>query len=146
MIRIWSVLSITLVALSVIGSAVEAAVEVQIISPEPGIPAYGSIVLEARVESSERIVQVEVFVDGARAARFSKPPYRISLDLGQGNLEHSFRVLAIGRSGARAADPVGESVATRPRVRGSGPRWSVAWTRAHRAGARVGSVSAVARA
>lgn len=85
---------------------------VNITSPSKDQPAFGSQVISATVESSETIIKVTFYVDGRRLGEVLAPPYQFTADIGQGNVEHSFKVIAHTSSGA-----VGSGEITTPKVR-----------------------------
>jgi Ca-activated chloride channel family protein len=76
-----------------------AALDVLLRSPRPGTPAFGEVTIEADVLGGERIAEVEFRVDGEVVGRLSHPPWRLTVDLGQDNLEHLFEVTARTVSG-----------------------------------------------
>ncbi len=75
-------------------AAPAAALDVLLRSPRPGKPAVGVVTIEADVLGGERIAEVEFEVDGEVVGRLTAPPWRLTVDLGQDNVEHAFEVTA----------------------------------------------------
>ena len=73
--------------------------------------ALGEVEVVARVESREPVRSVALVVDGQPQAILDSPPFRWIVDVGERNEEHSFKVVAISRSGERA-----EAVVETPRL------------------------------
>jgi Ca-activated chloride channel family protein len=80
-------------------AAPAAALDVLLRSPRPGKPAFGALTIEADVLGGERVAEVEFRVDGEVVGRLTEPPWRLTVDLGQDNLEHLFEVTARTVSG-----------------------------------------------
>ena len=70
------------------------AIEVIIRQPPPDLPALGRVEVDAEVISGAPVTEVVIRVDGRVAGRLEEPPFRISVDLGEDNLEHLFEVTA----------------------------------------------------
>lgn len=94
------------------GSApADSPIAVAITNPAPGAPSFGEFEIEAEVYAEEAIRLVEFYVDGELAGSSSKRPHRVKVDLGYENLEHTYRVVAHGVSGA-----VGEETLVTPAI------------------------------
>ncbi len=74
--------------------------EVGLIEPLAGQPAFGTVELAAEVRGGEA-ARVEFWYDGRLVGALERPPWRLSLDVGQENAERRFRVVAIAADGAR---------------------------------------------
>jgi len=74
-------------------------------------PALGEVEVVARVESSEPVRSVALFVDGRPQAILESAPYRWIVDVGERNEEHSFQVVATSQSGEQV-----EAVVETPRL------------------------------
>ena len=86
----------------VLAAAPAAAIDVLLRSPRANTPAFGEVTIEADVLSGEPVAEVEFRVDGRVVARLEQPPWRLTVDLGEGNDEHVFEVTARTASGAEA--------------------------------------------
>jgi Ca-activated chloride channel homolog len=75
-------------------SASWGAIDIALVSPSVTEPAFGLLELVAEVTSDTPVRYVDFFVDGQRAGRVERPPYRLELDIGQANVEHTFRAVA----------------------------------------------------
>ena len=75
--------------------------QVRIVEPAPGAPAFGPVQVTAEVRGPRPAV-VEFWLDGRRAATADRPPWRRTLDTGQENVPRRLRVVAIGADGNRA--------------------------------------------
>jgi Ca-activated chloride channel homolog len=89
----------------------EAPVAVAILNPTPSAPSFGEFEVAAEVYAEEPIRQVEFYVDGKLVGTDYKRPYRVKIDVGYENLEHRYRVVAYGASGA-----VGEETVVTPPI------------------------------
>ena len=89
-----------------------AALDVLLLSPRGGQPAFGFVVVEAEVLSSAPVVEVVFQVDGRLAARLTEPPWRVEIDVGHDNVGHRFEVEARDAAGATASASA-ESAAVR---------------------------------
>ena len=74
-------------------------------------PALGEVEVVARVESSNPIRSVALTVNGRPQAILESAPYRWVVDVGGGNEEHTFKVVATDHAGATA-----EAVVVTPRL------------------------------
>lgn len=75
--------------------------EVAILKPEPGIPAFGFIEVEAEIyPPATEIERVEFYIDGLRVGIAEQRPYRIVLDMGQENVSHDIEVAAVHADGS----------------------------------------------
>lgn len=86
------------------------AILVSILRPGSGQAVFGRVELAAEVFSDEPLDRVEFYVDGALEAQVRRPPWSVTLDVGEDNRDRRFEVVARGRWGGvgRAA------VATHP--------------------------------
>ena len=94
-----------LVALVAAGLAVApsaAAIDVFLISPRPQVGVFGDVTIEADVLSPEGATTVVFRVDGRVVGRLSEPPWRLTVDVGQGNVPHTFEAIATDATGATA--------------------------------------------
>lgn len=94
--------SLLLVALALgpAGASADSPIAVAITNPAPDTPSFGAFEVEAEVYSQEPIQKVEFYVDGRLVGAANKRPYRVKVDLGYENEEHTYRVVARGASGA----------------------------------------------
>jgi Ca-activated chloride channel homolog len=70
---------------------------VQIVSPPPGQPVFGEIEIRAAVRGAVR--KVEFYLDNLRVGVVEAPPWRVVVDVGNDNAEHSIEVVAYGAAG-----------------------------------------------
>jgi Ca-activated chloride channel family protein len=70
--------------------------------PEPDAPLFGQVELAAEVSPEGVEARVEFFIDGEKAGEAEKPPYRITVDVGDENREHEVRARAVAYSGVSA--------------------------------------------
>lgn len=69
--------------------------EVGLVSPRPGRPVFGEVVLQAAIyPPSAPVEAVEFFVDYRRVGRLTQPPWRLEVDVGEENRDHHFQVIA----------------------------------------------------
>lgn len=69
--------------------------EVGLVSPRPGRPVFGEVVLQAAIyPPSAPVEAVEFFVDYRRVGRLTEPPWRLEVDVGEENRDHHFQVIA----------------------------------------------------
>ena len=80
------------------------AVAVRILSPAADQPVFGPTQVDVKVDAGEPVEQVELFVNGKLMGAVKKPPYRITVDLGDENIKREFRAVAHTASGAVGAD------------------------------------------
>ena len=71
-----------------------AAIDVEIVAPATGAPAFGVIEVVAEVSSGSPLEYVECFVDGRRLGRLRSPPFRWIVDVGEDNEERVIEVSA----------------------------------------------------
>ena len=72
--------------------------QVRLVSPPPNQPLFGQIEIRAEV-SGAAVTKVEFYLDSLRIGVVEKPPYRVLVDVGQQNTEHSIEVVAYGPAG-----------------------------------------------
>jgi Ca-activated chloride channel family protein len=75
--------------------------ELSVVSPPSGTPAYGVVDLAVRVKSPVPLKWVDYYVDGQRAGRVESPPWKMRFDLGQSNAGHQVRAVAEDVLGGR---------------------------------------------
>ena len=75
-------------------------IDIFVRSPRQGEAVFGPVEVSIEVLSSEPIVSVEIELDGELAARFSEPPYRTTVDLGEENRSHILEITATDATGA----------------------------------------------
>jgi Ca-activated chloride channel family protein len=73
-------------------------VTVRLVSPAPSQPLFGEVEIRAEVQGAP-VSKVEFYVDSLRVGVAERPPWRIVVDVGQDNREHSIEVLAYGPNG-----------------------------------------------
>lgn len=92
--------AIALLSLALVGAAPAAkpaaqrGMDVKLVSPPGGTPAFGEIDLAVRVKSPVPLKWVDYYVDGARAGRVEAPPWKLRFDVGQSNVGHQVRAIA----------------------------------------------------
>ncbi len=74
------------------------AAEIRLASPAPNQPLFGEVEIRAEVQGAP-VSKVEFYVDSLRVGVAEKAPWRIVVDVGQDNKEHSIEVLAYGPNG-----------------------------------------------
>jgi Ca-activated chloride channel family protein len=83
---------------------------VSFITPKQDQPVIGEILVEANVLSVQPIRDVTFFMDGSPVGMLTSAPYRLQVDLGEENVEHTFEVVAVDMQGSVAR----ASITTRP--------------------------------
>ena len=73
-------------------------IRVVITSPDAEVAAFGEVVFSVDVTAEEPIDKVDFFVDGTLAASDDRPPYRVTVDSGERNVEKRFTAVAHGLS------------------------------------------------
>ena len=77
---------------------------VRIVSPAAGQSVFGEIEVEVAIDPpGAPVARVEVYVDGRRAGSATSPPWKVPVDVGQGNVGHHFEVIAYDGQGAKAS-------------------------------------------
>lgn len=74
--------------------AAQRGMDVKVVSPPGGTPAFGEIDLAVRVKSPVPLKWVDYYVDGQRAGRVEAPPWKLRFDVGQSNVGHQVRAIA----------------------------------------------------
>jgi len=87
-----------LLALILWASPSAAAPSVRILSPPPNQPLFGEVEIRAQVTGAA-VSRVEFYLDSLRIGVAEAPPWRIVVDVGQQNADHSIEVVAYGPSG-----------------------------------------------
>jgi Ca-activated chloride channel homolog len=96
-----------LAGLAALAAALPAAgLDVLLLSPRPGQPAFGKVEVRADVLSAAPVAELVVRVDGRLAARLTEPPWRVDVDVGQDNVGHRFEVEVRDAEGATATAAV----------------------------------------
>jgi len=80
-----------------------AAIDVFITSPKPAEGVFGEVAVIAEVLSAEPVRDVVLRLDGLEVGRRTQPPWRWTVDVGQGNVPHTFEVTARAASGESAS-------------------------------------------
>lgn len=79
---------------------------VHILEPAGDQPVFGKVEIVAEVEAGDPVSSVEFFVNGRSRGVLREPPYRLQVDVGQGNQEHRFEVRAWTATGLTATATV----------------------------------------
>ncbi|MEE8366894.1 MAG: VWA domain-containing protein, partial [Thermoanaerobaculia bacterium] len=90
------------IGLGLIGRPLVAELDVDLLSPEPGVPIFGEVEMVAEIFDGDGSEIVEFFLDGVKAGERLESPYRIWVDVGEENREHRFEVRANQSGGASA--------------------------------------------
>ena len=69
------------------------ALEVWFERPRPSEFVFGDVEVLIRAAPEEEVGTVQLIVDGREVALFDRPPFRVAVNVGQGNTEHEFRVV-----------------------------------------------------
>jgi Ca-activated chloride channel family protein len=73
---------------------------VGILAPMQGEPLFGEVEVRVAVRpAGAAIRRVEVYLDGVQVGVLAKPPWRIAIDVGEGNMEHRIEVVATDANG-----------------------------------------------
>lgn len=75
------------------------AVAIAITNPRAGVTSFGEFDIEALVFSEEVVAKVEFWVDGEKIGVLTKRPYRLRVDVGYENEEHTYRIVATTLTG-----------------------------------------------
>jgi Ca-activated chloride channel family protein len=71
---------------------------VRLVSPAASQPLFGEVEIRAEIQGAP-VSKVEFYLDSLRVGVVEAPPWRIVVDVGQNNMEHSIEVLAYGPGG-----------------------------------------------
>jgi Ca-activated chloride channel homolog len=82
------------------------AIDVFLTSPRPQTGVFGEVTIEADVLSSEPVLEVVFRVDGQVVGRRTEPPWRVTVDVGQANVPHTFEATARDAAGDTATGRV----------------------------------------
>lgn len=82
------------------GLLADEAITVSLDRPDPFQPAWGLVDVEAVVIAEEEIERVVFYVDGLVIDELDKPPWKLTVNLGEDIGDHRFEVIAYGASGA----------------------------------------------
>jgi Ca-activated chloride channel homolog len=74
--------------------AAQRGMQIQVVSPPSGTPAFGEVDLAVKVKSPVPLKWVDYYVDGQRAGRVEAPPWKLRFDVGQSNAGHQVRAIA----------------------------------------------------
>lgn len=74
--------------------------DVLLLAPPSEKPVFGQVTVTAEVLAAEPVAEVVFLVDGRVVKRLDEPPWTITVDVGQRNVEHSFEVVARTATGA----------------------------------------------
>ncbi len=107
-----SILSLVALATSLAASPAAGEMVVTFDSPSPFDPVRGEVEIAAAVGGAEAVERVVFSVDGMAVGERVRPPYRLTVDVGPDNAEHTFVVVAYGVAGGRAT-----ASRTTPRLR-----------------------------
>jgi VWFA-related protein len=83
-----------------------AAIDVFLTSPRPQSGVFGEVTIEAEVLSAHPIVEVVFRVDGEVVGRRGEPPWRVTVDIGQDNVPHTFEAVGTDAAGDSATGRV----------------------------------------
>jgi Ca-activated chloride channel homolog len=83
-----------------------AAIDVFLTSPRPQTGVFGEVTIEADVLSSSPVLEVVFRVDGQVVGRRTSPPWRVTVDVGQANVPHTFEAIARDAAGDTATGRV----------------------------------------
>ena len=102
-VRIAPIPMITLIVLVALAPAALFAQEapgLAIVSPAAGVPAFGAleVVVEPRGLTPRRM---EFWFNGIKAGELTRPPWKLTIDTGEDNIERRFRVVATAAGGQR---------------------------------------------
>lgn len=86
-------------ALGASASAGAAAFDIGIVEPPAGRPVFGVIEVVIELRGRER-AKVDLYVDDRRVGTREEPPYRFTVDVGQDNVPHTLRAVAVAEDGA----------------------------------------------
>ena len=75
-----------------------AAPSVRLVSPPPNQPLFGQVEIRAEVTGA-KASRVEIYLDNLRVGVLEAPPWRLVVDVGPENAEHSIEVVAYGPAG-----------------------------------------------
>ncbi len=92
-------LAILAFALGGVPSARAAGVEVAILDPGPFSAVSGKVPVRIQVESKEPVQRVRLYVDDKLVTVLTQPPWEVTVDVGDQNVEHVFRAVALTASG-----------------------------------------------
>ena len=99
-------LAVVMLLAALSASAAQAPLQVIITSPTPGQVVFGDVTVSVMIVPAGTPVSVVFWVDGRAVMELTSPPYRTTVDVGQENTEHVFRVVAHSRDGATDEDTV----------------------------------------
>jgi Ca-activated chloride channel family protein len=85
------------------GAAAPAGPVVRIVSPASGQTLFGEIEIRAEVRGAG-VRKVEFYLDSLRVGVVEEPPWRVVVDVGLENAEHSIEVVAYGPAGPIGSD------------------------------------------
>ncbi|MFN7942755.1 MAG: VWA domain-containing protein [Thermoanaerobaculia bacterium] len=83
-----------------VARAASPALSVAVVRPAPGDPVFGTIEIALDVRGAA--TRVELTLDGKPLGQLTKPPWSITADVGEENVERRLHVVATGPGGERA--------------------------------------------
>lgn len=88
-----------------LGAAGASALDVTLVTPSGMETVFGRVEVKADVflEPGETVDEVILFVDGKARGRLTTPPWQWTVDVGDENREHAFRVEARGPAGRKSS-------------------------------------------
>ena len=81
-------------------AAEQGSIEVIVAKPSFLKPVFGQVEFVAEIYTGETIDRVEFFVDGLKVGEDRDAPWSLLVDVGQDNIEHTFRAVAHSTTGA----------------------------------------------
>jgi len=75
------------------------AFRIGIVEPAAGRPVFGVVEVVVELRGRER-AKVDLYLDERRVGTLEQPPYRFTVDVGQQNVSHTFRAVAVAPDGA----------------------------------------------
>ncbi|HVS03268.1 MAG TPA: VWA domain-containing protein [Thermoanaerobaculia bacterium] len=88
---------------ALLAGPVRAEVHVDFISPDRTVPVFGETLFAVAVEADTPVERVEFLVDGSLVRTLQAPPWEVTVDVGQDNVEHHFRAVAHTVRGEKGA-------------------------------------------
>ncbi|HVT58691.1 MAG TPA: VWA domain-containing protein [Thermoanaerobaculia bacterium] len=76
---------------------------VRIISPQADQAVFGQVVFEVNVAGADPVDRVEFMVDGTAVGVARRPPFRVTAQVGEDNVQREFRAVAYAKGGAWAS-------------------------------------------
>lgn len=105
----WGVAGALVLTLFAAGAA-RAGVQARIESPLPDQAVFGPTLVKVQIVAGDPVARIEVFVNGKLVGTMTQPPYELTYDAGEANIEREFKVVVHSTLGESFAG----SVVTRP--------------------------------